>query len=59
MELPDQASIVDTKKHVLKKKTYMTVSREALPEPYNYRVRCKQTTIGLSAGSLIEELERD
>ena len=47
------------KKHVLKKKKpYMTVSREALIEPYEYRCRCQQTTIGLSAGSLIEELEK-
>jgi hypothetical protein len=36
----------------------MAVSREVLPEPYEYRGRCLQPTIGLSVGSPIEELEK-
>jgi hypothetical protein len=36
----------------------MAVSQEALPEPNKYRGRCSQPTIGLSVGSLIEELEK-
>ena len=34
------------------------VSWEALPERDKYRGRCSQPTIGLSLGSLIEELEK-
>jgi hypothetical protein len=36
----------------------MAVSQEALPESYKYRGRCSQSTIGLSMGSPIEELEK-
>jgi hypothetical protein len=36
----------------------MTVSWEVLPEPDRYRGRCSKPTIGLSAGSLMEELEK-
>jgi hypothetical protein len=37
----------------------MAVSLEGLPEPYKYRGRCSQPTIGLSAGSPIDELEKE
>ena len=36
----------------------MAVSCEALPEPYKYRDRCSQPTIGLIMGSPMEELEK-
>ena len=36
----------------------VAVSWEALSEPYKYRGRCLQTTIRLSEGSLIEDLEK-
>jgi hypothetical protein len=36
----------------------MAVSWETLPEPYKYRGRCSQPTIGWSTGSPIEELEK-
>jgi hypothetical protein len=29
-----------------------------MPEPYKYRGRCSQPTIGLSTGSPMEELEK-
>ena len=35
----------------------MVFSRGALTEPYNYRGRCYQPTIGLGVGSSMEELE--
>jgi hypothetical protein len=37
----------------------MAVSWEALPEPYKYRGGCLMPTVGLSMGSLIEELEKE
>jgi hypothetical protein len=36
----------------------MAVSWEALPEPDKYRGWCSQPIIGLSAGSMMEELEK-
>ena len=35
----------------------MGVSRGALPEPYKYRDRNEQPTIGLSLGSMTEDLD--
>jgi hypothetical protein len=36
----------------------MAVSGEDRPEPFKYRGRCSQPTIGLSSGSPIEKLEK-
>ena len=38
--------------------TDIDVSLEVLPEPDKYRGGCPQPTIGLSTGTLMEELEK-
>jgi hypothetical protein len=40
-------------------KPVMAVSWEALPKPDKYRGGCSQSTIGLSVGSLMEDLEKE
>jgi hypothetical protein len=56
-QLPNPDSIVDAKSACWKEPD-MAVSWEALPEPYKYRGRCLQPTIGLSSGYPVEELEK-
>ena len=45
-------------KKIIPKGAAMAVSGGALPEPYKYRGRCSKPTIGLRAGSPMEELKK-